>query len=91
MDPLRIVVRVVFAYAFALILVRISGHREMRHVDVTSFIVAVIIGDLFDDFFWLEVPAAQFVVAIGTLFLVHVTTSLQIFHGGVRMFGGRAR
>ena len=84
MDPLRIVVRVVFAYGFALVMVRLSGHRDVKQVDLHSFIVALIIGDLFDDLFWNEVPAAQFVVAVASLCLLHVLTGLQRFHAGHR-------
>jgi uncharacterized membrane protein YcaP (DUF421 family) len=92
MDPLRIVIRVLFAYLVALVLVRIAGHREIKQVDIHSFIVALIMGDLFDDLFWLEVPAAQFVVALGSLFVVHIVASLQWFHAGRRAWPlGRRR
>lgn len=91
MDPLRLVIRVLFAYLVALVLVRIAGHREIKQVDIHSFIVAVIMGDLFDDLFWLEVPAAQFVVAIGSLFVVHMAASLQWFHAGRRAWTWRAK
>lgn len=89
MDPLRIVTRVLFAYFVALVLVRIAGHREIKQVDVHSFIVALIMGDLFDDFFWLDVSAAQFVVALGSLFVLHILASLQWFHSGRREWSGR--
>lgn len=89
MDPLRIVIRVLFAYLVALVLVRIAGHRELKQVDVHSFIVALIMGDLFDDLFWLDVSAAQFVVALGTLFLLHIVASLQGFHAGRRAWSSR--
>ena len=92
MDPLRIVVRVAFAYLAALILVRIAGHREIKQVDIHSFVVALIVGDLFDDLFWLEVPASQFVVAVVSLFTIHMAASLQWFHSGRRTWpagGGR--
>ena len=89
MDPLRIVVRVVVAYVFALVLVRMSGKRDVRQLDITGFIVVLIIGDMFDDFLLNEIPAAQFIVGIGTLFLVHVTSSLQSMHAGTRVFRRR--
>lgn len=89
MDPLRIVIRVLFAYLVALVLVRIAGHREIKQVDIHSFIVALIMGDLFDDLFWLEVSAAQFVVALGTLFFLHIVAGVQWFHAGRRGWSGR--
>jgi len=73
MSPLHIIVRVVFAYAFVFILTRLSGHRTVKHADAPTFVVALIIGDMFDDLFWGEVPAAQFVVGVGTLFLLEVS------------------
>lgn len=84
MDPLRLVVRIVFTYLVALAFVRITGNREVKQTDVHTFIVALIIGDLFDDVIWLEIPASQFVVAVASLFLVHAVASLQWFHAGRR-------
>ena len=84
MDPLRIVVRVVFAFLIALAFVRVSGHRAIKRGDLSSFIVAVVIGDLFDDLFWSEVAAAQFVVAVGTLVVVHLTMSTGLFGSATR-------
>jgi len=77
MDPWRIAVRAVFAYVFALVLVRASGKRSVRHGDATSFVLALILGDLFDDALWAEVSMAQFVVASGTLALVHVLATVD--------------
>ena len=84
MDPLRIVVRIVFAYVVVLAFTRISGHRTIQQSDVPSFVVALVIGDMFDDVFWSEVPVAQFVVGAATLFLMHLRISGQIFHTGLR-------
>jgi uncharacterized membrane protein YcaP (DUF421 family) len=88
MDPLRLVARVVFAYAFAFALMRVSGKRAVKQGDAPSFVLAVILGDMFDDLFWAEVPASQFVVATGTLVLMHVTASVALFRADQR---GRRR
>lgn len=84
MDPLRLVARVVFAYLVALALIRASGKRAVKQGDNPSFVLAVIVGDLFDDLFWAEVPAAHFVVATGTLVLMHVVASVTLFRAGDR-------
>ena len=84
MDPLRIMVRVLFGYVFLRILSRISGSRALKQVDAPSFVIAIVIGDMFDDLFWSEVPASQFVVAVATLFLIHLRLGLQAFHSGNR-------
>jgi uncharacterized membrane protein YcaP (DUF421 family) len=86
MDPLRLVVRVLFGYFFALALIRTSGKRAVKQGDAASFVLAVIVGDMFDDLFWAEVPAAQFVVASGTLVLMHVMTSVSLYSAGVRQW-----
>ena len=82
MDPLRILVRVVFVWFFVLALLRVSGKRTIKQGDLASFVVALVIGDMFDDVFWSEVPASQFVVGAGTLAIMHVLTSIAA--------GGRA-
>jgi uncharacterized membrane protein YcaP (DUF421 family) len=86
MDPLRLAVRVLFGYVFALALMRTSGKRTVKQSDSPSFVLAVILGDLFDDLFWAEVSAAQFVVASGTLVLMHVMASLTLSRGGERQW-----
>lgn len=91
MDPLRIIVRVAFAFVFALILVRLSGRRVVHEADASSFVVAVIIGDMFDDLFWAEVPAAEFVAGVGTLMFVHLVVSMNKYHSGARDWLRRAR
>lgn len=69
MDPLRIAVRTILAYAFLLVMVRLSGKRTVGHGTTVDFVLALVFGDLVDDLVWAEVAAAQFVVAAGTLFL----------------------
>lgn len=68
MDLWRIAVRAIFAYLFALLLVRISGKRTVGQASPFDFTIAVIVGDLFDDLLWAEVGASQFVAAMGALF-----------------------
>ena len=86
MDPLRLIVRVVFAYFFALALFRVSGKRSVMHGDTTSFVLTVVVGDLFDDVFWAEVPVAQFLTAASTLMLCHVIVGVWSFHAGARLW-----
>jgi uncharacterized membrane protein YcaP (DUF421 family) len=90
MDPARIIVRVVFSFVWALILVRLSGKRTIRQGDVPSFVVAVIIGDLFDDLFWAEVSVAQFAVALGALVSAHLFVDIAGTAAGSRVSGRAA-
>jgi uncharacterized membrane protein YcaP (DUF421 family) len=84
MDPLRIVARVTFTFALLLILIRVSGKRTIKHGNLSSFVVPVVVGDLFDDFFWAEVPASQFVVAVGSLIALHLLSRWCVTAGGMR-------
>ena len=91
MDPLRIIVRIVFAYVVILAFTRISGHRTIKQNDVPSFVISLVIGDMFDDVFWSEVPASQFVVEAAALFLMHLRVSGQVFHSASRNWRRAAR
>ena len=86
MDPLRIAVRAVFGFTFALVMVRLSGARTVKQGDPSSFVVALIIGDMFDDLFWGDVPAAQFVVGVGALVVVHLLNRLGTAKSGRRLW-----
>jgi uncharacterized membrane protein YcaP (DUF421 family) len=81
MDPLRLALRALFVYMFTLALVRSSGARTLRQTDVVSFVLALIIGDMFDDAFWAEGPFAEFVIGAGTLVLVHVLMKAFVASG----------
>ena len=79
MDPLRIVIRVVFAYVILLVLIRLGGKRLIKHATPFDFTVALILGDLVDDVVWAEVNTSVFVVASGVLLLVHTAFDLLRF------------
>jgi uncharacterized membrane protein YcaP (DUF421 family) len=90
MDPARIVVRTLIAYAIALALTRLSGHQTVKQADATTFVVALIIGDMFDDFIWAEVAAAQFIVGVGTLFILQVWLKANTAAAGMRAWKRRS-
>jgi uncharacterized membrane protein YcaP (DUF421 family) len=72
MDPLRIAVRIAFAFVVMLVLVRVSGKRTVKQGSPFDFTLALILGDMFDDAVWSEVAMSQFVVGCGVLIAVHV-------------------
>jgi uncharacterized membrane protein YcaP (DUF421 family) len=78
MDLWRIVLRGLFAYVFALAVMRIAGKRTVSHGDTSSFVLVVVIGDMFDDLLWAEVAAAKFVVGVSALVLVHLSARLAL-------------
>lgn len=83
MDPLRLLIRVVFAYVVLLVLMRLSGKRAVKQANPFDFTMALIVGDLVDDLLWAEVNAAVFVIAAGTLMLIHVAFDLVRYRAGL--------
>jgi uncharacterized membrane protein YcaP (DUF421 family) len=82
-DPLRIVIRVVFGYVIMLALIRLSGKRTVKHSSPFDFTIALIAGDMIDDLLWAEVPAAQFVVAVGVLMIAHTFFDFMRYRAGL--------
>lgn len=72
LDLTGIIFRVSVMYLYALTLVRISGKQSLGQLTPMDFIVTLIIGDLFDDVFWAEVPLIQGMVAFATIILAHL-------------------
>ncbi len=83
MDPLRIVVRVACAYVLLLVLVRLAGKTTVKHASPLDFVTALIAGDLVDDAVWAEVNASVFVVAAGSLFMVHAAVDYVRYRAGL--------
>lgn len=67
MELHRIAIRVLFSFLYLLIMIRLSGKRTISQSDGFDFVLSIIIGDLVDDLLFVEVSAAEFVVAAGTL------------------------
>jgi uncharacterized membrane protein YcaP (DUF421 family) len=70
---LAVAARSVFAYVFLLVLIRLSGKRSLWEATALDFVLAIVVGDLVDNVFWGDVPAASFVVAAGALALAHAS------------------
>jgi uncharacterized membrane protein YcaP (DUF421 family) len=82
MDPLRIVVRIVFGWIVLQALVRISGKRTVSQGTPFDFTLALILGDMMDDLMWAEVAASQFIVAVGTLVAAQTGLNALIWRAG---------
>lgn len=72
LDLTGIILRVSIMYLYALALVRIAGKQSLGHLSPMDFIVTLIIGDMFDDIFWAEVPLIKGMVGFATIILVHI-------------------
>jgi uncharacterized membrane protein YcaP (DUF421 family) len=77
LDLTGIIFRVSVMYVYALALVRISGKQSLGQLTPMDFIVTLIIGDLFDDIFWAEVPMIQGMVGFATIILVHILVTFM--------------
>ena len=69
-------VRALAAFLFLLALLRLAGKRAIAQGSPFDFALALILGELVDKFLSARVPASQFVVATGTLAVLHALTSL---------------
>ena len=67
-----IIIRISIMYLYALTLVRLSGKQSVGQLTALDFVVVTIIGDLFDDVFWAEIPISQGMVGFGTIIFVHI-------------------
>jgi uncharacterized membrane protein YcaP (DUF421 family) len=72
LDLTGIIIRISIMYVYGLALVRISGKQTLGQLTPMDFIVTLIIGDLFDNVFWAEVPVLEGVVALATVVLIHM-------------------
>jgi len=73
---LGIALRISVMYLFALALLRLSGKRSIGDLTPLDFAVATIIGDMFDDVFWAEIPLSQGLVGITTILFLHTLVAL---------------
>jgi uncharacterized membrane protein YcaP (DUF421 family) len=71
-DLLGIALRISIMYLYALALLRLSGKRSLHHLSPLDFLIGLVLGDLFDDAIWAEVPLAQALVAFVTIVLLHI-------------------
>lgn len=72
LDLRGIVIRISVMYLYALTLVRLSGKQSVGQLSALDFVVVTIVGDLFDDVFWAEIPMLQGMVGFGTIIVVHI-------------------
>ena len=74
-----IIIRISFMYFYALVLVRLSGKQSIGQRTALDFVVVTIIGDLFDDVFWAEIPVLQGMVGFATIIFVHILVTYMSF------------
>lgn len=81
MDALgELLTRVTVMYAAALLALRLSGKRGLHHLTALDFLIVLLIGDLFDDAFWGDVPMSQALTALFALAGTHIVATLAATH-----------
>jgi uncharacterized membrane protein YcaP (DUF421 family) len=93
MDPLRLVLRVLAAYAILLALLRLTNKRVIDQSTPFDLVLALIVGDMVDDLVWREVSALEFLAGVGVLLLAQVAVSLAVYRSErvARWVEGRSR
>ena len=76
MEIQSIAIRVVFAWVFLTVLLRLSGKESVSQLSGRALIVTIVTSDLIDDFLFAAVSASEFVTAAGTLMLCWSLLSL---------------
>jgi uncharacterized membrane protein YcaP (DUF421 family) len=71
-EYLGIVVRISIIYLYALAMLRLSGKRSLDSLSPMDFLVGLVLGDLFDDVIWAEIPIVQGMVAFTTIIALHI-------------------
>jgi len=74
-DLVGVAVRVSIFYLYALAVLRSTGKRGIGAISAHDFVVAVMLGDLFDDVIWGEIALAKGLVGFTTVVLVHLLVS----------------
>jgi uncharacterized membrane protein YcaP (DUF421 family) len=89
-DLLGLALRVSIMYAYALVLVRLMGKRSIGNLSAFDLVVTLIVGDLFDDVFWREVPLSQALVAFSVIGLLHLLIGYATYRSRAveRFFSG---
>lgn len=66
-----VALRVLVMYAYAVALTRLSGKRELGQLSPVDFVVVLIIGDMFDDVFFLEIPVVKGLIGFTSIVVIH--------------------
>ena len=66
-ELIGIALRVSVMYLYVLAIMRLSGKRSLGAITPFDFVVTVIVGDMFDDVFWAEVPLSKGLVGVTTI------------------------
>ena len=72
-----IILRTVAAWLLLTVLLRLSGKESVSQLSGRTLVLTLVLSDLIDDMAFAEAPVAGFVVAAGTVVLVHMLVSFM--------------
>lgn len=77
-------------YLYALGLLRLSGKRSIGDLSAMDFIVALIVGDMFDTILWGTSPLSAGLVGLGSIILLHTLVTFLTWRSNLvdRLLGG---
>jgi uncharacterized membrane protein YcaP (DUF421 family) len=73
-ELLGIALRISIMYVYTLAILRMAGKRIFEHLSPLDLVIALIVGDLFDDIFWGDIPLSKALVALTTIVVLHILT-----------------
>lgn len=78
-EMLGVGIRVSVAYAYVLAMLRLSGKRSVGALSPFDLMIALVIGDMFDDLFWGDIPLSIWLVGLSTIMLLEILVSYGAF------------
>lgn len=74
-----IALRVTVVYLYTLALLRLTGKRTIGALAPIDLVIAFVVGDMFDDIIWAEVPLSMGIVGITTIMALHFVAEYLSF------------
>lgn len=84
-------IRISVSYVYVLALLRLSGKRSIGDLAPFDLMIALIVGDMFDDIFWGTLPLSTWLVGLSTIMLLDLLVSYGTYRSTLlgRIFGSR--
>ena len=79
-EILGILLRLSILYIYLLVVLRLSGKRSVGAISPLDFLVALVVGDLFDNIFWGTSLLSSGLAAIAIIITLHTLTTFAAFH-----------
>ena len=71
-----IALRISVMYVYALAMLRLSGKRSVGQLAGPDVVATIVVGDMFDDIFWGDIPLAKGMVGVTTVSVLHLVAKV---------------